>query len=144
MYVTYYTRLHNIKHYYTPCLKKTSHLRLAIILTYRIRLQQFLAETLLRKQGIIRRFVVPSHLSSASALSCKTGNPEDSTLVHCACNTVQLLQHYQLPFSWTMPQQSLWLNALITRLRESYSSMSMSRESKNWRNQAAGWIHAMH
>jgi len=33
----------------TPCLKKTSHLRLAIILTYTIRLRQFLAEVLLRK-----------------------------------------------------------------------------------------------
>jgi len=30
-----------------------------------------------------------------------------------------------------MPQQSLWLNAFITKLRESYSSVSMSHESKN-------------
>jgi len=27
--------------------------------------------------------------------------------VHCACSTVQLLQQYPLPFSWTVPQQSL-------------------------------------
>jgi len=34
-------------------------------------------------------------LSSAST--------EDSALVHCARNTVQLLQRYRVPFSWTMP-----------------------------------------
>jgi len=37
------------------------------------------------------------------------------------------------------------LNALITRFRKSYSSVRISRESKNWRNQGAtGWILAMH
>jgi len=32
------------------------------------------------------------HLSSVSTLPCERENPEDSTLVLCACNTVQLLQ----------------------------------------------------
>jgi len=42
------------------------------------------------EKEIRRCFVFPSHLPSASALPHKIGNPEDSTLVHCACNTVQL------------------------------------------------------
>jgi len=33
----------------------------------------------------------PPHLSSASALPCEIGNPEDSVLVYCSCKTVQLL-----------------------------------------------------
>jgi len=52
-------------------------------------------------------FDFPPHLSSASALPCEIGNPEDSTLVHCVCNTVQLVQCYRLPFTWTIPQYSL-------------------------------------
>ena len=71
-----------------------------------------------------------SHLSSASALPCERGKPEDSALVLCACNTVQLLQHSRLPFSSAVPPKSPKLNALITRFRESYSSVNMSRESK--------------
>jgi len=41
-----------------------------------------------RKYEIIPYFVFPPHLSSASALPCEIGNPEDSALVHCACSTV--------------------------------------------------------
>jgi len=43
---------------------------------------------------------------------------EDSALVnmHCACNTVQLLQRSRLPFSWTMsktaPSSAHWLQDL--------------------------------
>jgi len=48
-------------------------------------------------------FVFPPHLSSASALLCEIGNPEDSALVHYACNTVHLLQCYWPPFFWAMP-----------------------------------------
>jgi len=46
-----------------------------------------------------RMLVFLPHLSSASALPCEIGNPEDSALVHCACNTVKLLQRCRLPFS---------------------------------------------
>jgi len=49
--------------------------------------------------------VFPPHLSSVSALLCEKEIPEDSALVHCACNTVQLLQCSRLPFSLTVPQQ---------------------------------------
>ena len=57
---------------------------------------------------------------------------EDSALVHmhCACDTVQLLRHCRLRFSWIIPRNSPEQNALITRFRESYNSASMSRESK--------------
>jgi len=81
--------------------QKTSHL--AIIFTYTIRLWSFLAEVILRKWKIRWCFVFTPHLSSVSALPCEIGNPEDSALVHCACSTVQLLQRYRVPFSWTMP-----------------------------------------
>ena len=79
-------------------------------------------------RNIIRCFVFPPHLSSASALPCEIGNPEDSALVHCACNTVQLLQRSRLCLNHA--PNSPELNALITRYRELYSSVSMSRESK--------------
>jgi len=109
--------------------EKTFYVQLAMILTYTIRLWYF---------------VFPPHLSSASALPCIIGNPENTALVHCACNTVQLLQRYRLPFSSTMPPNSSELNALITRFRELYSRVNMGRESKDRKNQAAGWIQAMH
>ena len=70
------------------CISNKSHLWLAIILTYTIRLQKFLAEVLQRKQEIRRCFVFPPHVSSASALPCEIENREDGALVHCACNTL--------------------------------------------------------
>ena len=88
-----------------------------------------------------RCFVFPPHLSSASALPCKIGNPEDSALLHCACNTVQLLQCSQLSFSWTMPQQLSGLNALITWFRESYSIVSVSCESKRLKK-SNSWLNS--
>jgi len=69
-------------------------------------------------------------LPSASALPCEIGNPQDRALVHSACNTVQLLQRSWLRSCWTMPPNSPKMNALITRFRKSYNSMSISRESK--------------
>ena len=42
---------------------------------------------------------------------------------------------YPEPWAPNSPEMS----ALITRFWESYSSVSMSRESNDWRNQAAGW-----
>jgi len=81
-----------------------------------------------------------SHLTyRASALPCKRGNPEDSALVLCACNTVQLLQCSRLPFCWTMPHKSPKLNALVTRFRESNSIVSMSRESKRLKKSSSNW-----
>jgi len=69
----------------------------------------------------------PPHLSSASALPCERGNPEDSALcvqhssTAAALSTSFILNH--------VPNSSK-LNALITIFRESHSSVSMSRESK--------------
>jgi len=56
---------------------------------------------------------------------------EDSALVHmhCACNTVQLLWWSRLPFSWAMAQQPR-AERMVTRFRESYSSVSMNHKSK--------------
>jgi len=121
--------------------QKTFHLWLAIILTYKIQLWQFLAEVLLRKLEIRWCFVFPSHLSSTSVLPCEIGNPEDSALVHCACNTVQLLQCPRLHLSWTMLPNSPELNALITRFREWYSSVSMSCES-NILKRSSSWLNS--
>jgi len=70
---------------------------------------------------------------------------EDSALVHCACMqyspTSAALSTSFIP---NHAPNSPEMNALITRFRELYSSVSMSRESNDWRNQAAGWIDAMH
>ena len=97
---------------------------------------------LLRKWEIRRCFVFPPHLSSASALPYKIGNPQDSALVQCACNTVQLLQRSQLRLSWTMPPNSPERNTLITRFRESYSSMSMSCEFKILKT-SSSWLNSV-
>jgi len=71
--------------------QKTSHRWLTIILTYYWYTQSdydnFLAEVLPRKYEIRQCFVFLPHLSSASALPCEIGNPEDSPLVHFACNS---------------------------------------------------------
>ena len=83
-----------------------------------------------------------SHLSSAAALPCERGNPEDSALVLCACNTVQLLQHSRLPFSSAVPPKSPKLNALITRFRESCSSVRMSRKSKRLKKSSSDWLNS--
>jgi len=61
----------------------------------------------------------------SSALPCEIGNPQDSALVHCACNTVQLLQYSRLCFSWTMPFSSPEMIALITIFRKSYSNITL-------------------
>jgi len=89
-------------------------------------------------------FVFPPHLFSASALPCERGNPEGSAVLRCACNAcaVQLLQRSRLPFSWTTPPNSPELNALITRFRESYSSMSMSRDSNKLKKSSSDWLNS--
>jgi len=50
----------------------------------------------------------------------------------CACNTVQLLQCSRPRLSWTMPPNSPELNALITRFRESYSSVCMRQGCRGY------------
>jgi len=64
--------------------------------------------------------------------------------MHCACNTVQLLWQSRLPFSWTSPPptNSPKLSTLITRFRESYSSVSMSRESKTLMKSRNDWLNS--
>jgi len=81
----------------------------------------------------------PPHISSTSALLCVIGNPEDSALVHCTCNTVQLLQRYaaiDLLFPEPCPpQQSLGerIDYKISRViqqREYESSVKKTEEIK--------------
>jgi len=70
---------------------------------------------------------------------------EDSTLVHmhCACNTVQLLRLSRLDFLSLKPcPQQPKLNALTTRFRESYSSVSMSHESKRLKKSRNDWLNS--
>jgi len=67
----------------------------------------------------------PPHLSSASTLPAE--NPECSALVHCACNTVQLLQRYRLPFHLNHAPNSLcswthWLQDLGVIQQHEYES----------------------
>jgi len=87
----------------------------------------------------------PSHISQMTFFFFQ----EDSASVHmhCACNTVQLLQCSRLPFSWitgmlpTVPSSAHWLQDL-----GSYTAPWVWVVSqKDWRNQeATGWILAMH
>ena len=97
---------------------------------------------LLKKKEIIRCFVFPTHLSSASALPCKIRNPEDSALVHCAGNTVQHAAALSTSFLLNHAPNSPELNALFTRFRESYSIMSMSRESKRLKKSSSYWLNS--
>ena len=66
-----------------------------------------LAEVLLRKYEIIQCFVFPPQLSSASALPCEIGNPEDSALVHCAhatqSNCCSAIDFFHLNHASTVP-----------------------------------------
>jgi len=62
--------------------------------------------------------------------------------MHCACNTVQLVRHSRLPFSWTMSPSSPELNALITRFRQSYCSVSISRKSKRLKKPRSDWLNS--
>jgi len=57
------------------------------------------------------------------------------TYILCACNTVQLLRHSRLPFSWTMPPNSRKLSALITRFRE---LVIQQRECESWVKKTEG------
>jgi len=104
------------------------------------------AEVLLGKREIRWCFVSPPHLSSASSLPCKRGNPEDSALVLYARNTVQLLDRSRLPFSCTMPpppkKNGPKLNAFITGFMESYSSVNMSHESKRLKKSRSDWLNS--
>ena len=77
---------------------------------------------------------------------CQTlSNTSHITLhMHCACNTVQLLRCSELSTSFLLNHapNSLELNALITRFREPYSSVSMSRESKRLKKSRRDWLNS--
>jgi len=67
---------------YTPCLKKTSHLWLAITLMHVNGFWYFLAEMLPIKQAIKRRFTMPPQITCASALPVKNGKTWKSHFFH--------------------------------------------------------------
>jgi len=70
---------------------------------------------------------------------------KDSALVHmhCACNTVQLLRHSRLPFSWTMPpSNSAELNALITRLGSHTVASVWVVSQKDWKKSRSDWLNS--
>jgi len=62
------TKIHRVS-------KNVPTLQLAIIVTYTVRLRQFLAQMLPRKYTIKMYFIFPPRLTSASALPGETGNP---------------------------------------------------------------------
>jgi len=78
-------------------------------------------------------------VSSASALRCEIGNQEDSTLVHCAGNTVQFLQRCQLRLSWTptAPSWTHWLQDLGSHTAAwvwVVKSKRLKKSSSDWLN----------
>jgi len=102
--------------------------------------------SLIRNQTML---CFPTSLSSASALPRKRGNPEDSALVLCACDTVRnccvvldfLSAEPCLPKAprWS---RTHWLQDIGSHKQCEYESLLASQ--KDWRNQAAtGWILAM-
>jgi len=107
------------------CVSKTSHLWLAIILILDTHdpIAIIFGTSVTEKVRNQTCFVFPPHLSSASALPCEVGNPKDSTLVHCAGNTVSPTSavHSTL-FILSHAPNSPELNALITRFWESYTA----------------------
>ena len=72
---------------------------------------------------------------------------EDSALVHmhCACNSMQLLQRSRLPFSWTMPPTApRWAHWLQDSGSHTAAWVWVVSQ-KDWRNQGGtSWILAMH
>ena len=78
--------------------------------------------------------------SPIQCLHCERGNTEDSALCmqHSptagALSTFFLLNHAPI----TAPEP----NALITKFVESYSSMSMSRESKRFKKSSSDWLNS--
>jgi len=66
--------------------KNVPPLQPAIIFTYTVRLRQFLAQMLPRKQAIKMYFIFSPHLTSASALPGETWNPEIASFqLNAAC-----------------------------------------------------------
>jgi len=66
--------------------KNVPPLQLAVVFTYTVRLRQFLAQMLPRKQAFKMYFIFPPHLTSASALHGETGNPEIASFhLNVAC-----------------------------------------------------------
>jgi len=63
--------------------QKTSHLWLAITLTYVNGFLIFLAQILPIKEGIKRRFTMPAQITCASALPAKMGNTKIAFLTRC-------------------------------------------------------------
>jgi len=59
-------------------------------------------------------------------------HPTQSKLLWCS----------RLPLSWTVPPNSPELNALVTRFMESYSSISVSCQSKRLKKSSSDWSNA--
>ena len=114
---------------------KTSHMWLAIILLLPI--------TIIFGRSVDALFFHLTYLVLQHYLAKeKTHETALSALMHCACTTIQLLQRSRLPFSCTMPPNNPELDALITRFGESYSSVSMSRESTRSKKSSSNWLNS--
>jgi len=85
---------------------------LAIIFTYTTDYDNFWQKCYWERQKLDDALFCHFIYLVLTALPCEIGNLEDS--VHCACNTVQLLQRSRLRLSWTMPSTSWthWLQDL--------------------------------
>jgi len=98
----------------TLCLKETSHLWLAIIFTYTVRLRQFLAQVLPRKSAIKIYFIFSPHLPTASALPEDAGNPEMASFhLNVACFFTKKTRNTVKNITWSElnhPSLSRWSN----------------------------------
>jgi len=83
----------------------------------------------------------PPHPSSASALLCEIGSQKTAHWCIVRASHSNCCSAIDSLCSEPCSQQTLWLNALITRRRESYSSMIMSRESKRLKK-SSSWLNS--
>ena len=90
------------------------------------------------------KLCLPPHLSSASALPCVLRNRKPrrqhtgALCVQHSPTAAELLTSFLLNYA----PNSLELNALITRFRESYSSVRMSCESKRVKKSSSDWLNS--
>jgi len=122
----------------TPCLKKTSHLWRATTWHARSDYDNFWRKCYRESKKFDLTYLVLQHYLAKEETQ-KTAHwcIVCATQSNC-CSTLDFLPE-PCPSRLNSPK----LNALITRFMESYSSMSMSRQSKRWNKSTSDWLNSI-
>jgi len=127
--------------HYTLCLK-TSHLWHAIILTYTIYpITIIFGWSVTEKVRHQTMFCFPTSPIQCISVTLRKRKPRRQRSGHCVQHspTAAALSTSFLP---NHVSNSPELNALITRFRESYSSVSTSCDSKRMNKSSSGWLNS--